>query len=68
MKKTHHDRPVEPGANSHGVIHEIIAARAHEMWEQDGKPEHRADDFWLAAEQEQVTGKRKADPILPVKI
>ncbi len=66
MKNHHHEGHVPPGPNSRGVIHETIATRAYEMWEQDGRPDHRADDFWLAAEQEQVTGKRKADPLLPV--
>jgi len=28
-----------------------IRARAHELWEQAGKPEGRDDEFWLQAEQ-----------------
>jgi len=68
MKKTHHDSPIEPGANSRGVIHEVIAARAYEMWEHSGRPDDQADAFWLAAECEQVTGKKNPafNPALPV--
>lgn len=68
MKNTHHDGPVEPGANSRGVIHAIIAARAYEMWEHSGHPDGQADAFWFAAEQEQVTGKKHPafNPALPV--
>lgn len=54
--KNHHHGHVEPGANSRSVIHETIAARAHEMWERAGRPENQAEAFWLAAEREQVTG------------
>jgi hypothetical protein len=28
-----------------------IRARAHELWEQAGKPEGRDDEFWQQAEQ-----------------
>ena len=68
MKNHHHNGPVEPGANSRGVIHEIIAARAYEMWEHSGRPDDQADAFWFAAEQEQVTGKKQPafNPALPV--
>jgi hypothetical protein len=60
MKKTHHSPPVEPGPNSHSVIHELIATRAYEMWDHGGRPDDQADAFWFAAEQEQVTGQRNA--------
>jgi hypothetical protein len=29
---------------------EQIRIRAHELWEQAGKPEDRDDEFWLLAE------------------
>ncbi len=68
MKKTHHDKPVAPGANSRGVIHETISARAYEMWEHSGRPENQAEAFWFAAECEQVTGQKHPafNPALPV--
>ena len=31
---------------------EQIRARAHELWEQAGKPEGREDEFWLLAEKD----------------
>jgi hypothetical protein len=31
---------------------EQIRCRAHELWEQAGKPEGREMDFWLQAERE----------------
>jgi hypothetical protein len=68
MKNHHHNGPVEPGANSRGVIHDTIAARAYELWDQSGRPDHQAEAFWLAAEREQVTGHRSPafNPALPV--
>jgi hypothetical protein len=33
-----------------------IERRAYELWEQAGKPEERAADFWLAAERELADG------------
>ena len=30
----------------------LIRKRAHEMWVNDGRPENRALDYWLAAESE----------------
>jgi len=32
------------------VAHEEIARRAHELWEQEGRPEGRHGEHWLAAE------------------
>jgi hypothetical protein len=69
MKKIHHQGPVPPSANSRGVIHETIATRAYEMWEQGGRPDNQAEAFWLAAECEQVTGHHSQplrEPALPV--
>ena len=34
-----------------------IRARAHELWQQAGKPEGKHDEFWLQAEQELKAGK-----------
>jgi hypothetical protein len=31
---------------------EQIRIRAHELWEQAGKPEDRDDEFWLLAEKD----------------
>lgn len=59
MKKVHHQGPVPPSPNSRSVIHEVIAVRAYELWEHSGRPDGQADAFWLAAECEQVTGKRR---------
>ena len=33
-------------------IHERIRARAHQLWEADGRPEGREQEHWLAAETE----------------
>ena len=35
---------------------EQIRARAHELWEQAGKPEGREDEFWHQAEKELAQG------------
>ena len=29
-----------------------IAARAHEIWEREGRPDHKAEEHWRRAEQE----------------
>jgi hypothetical protein len=36
---------------------EQIRVRAHELWEQAGKPEGREDEFWHQAEKEMSQGK-----------
>ena len=36
-----------------------IRARAHQLWEDAGKPEGRRDEFWHQAEQE-LSGDRAA--------
>jgi hypothetical protein len=33
-----------------------IRARAHELWEQHGRPQGRDEEFWLRAERELVGG------------
>jgi hypothetical protein len=35
-----------------GPSDDQIRARAHELWEQAGKPDGRPDDFWLEAERQ----------------
>ena len=35
---------------------EQIKVRAHELWEQAGKPEGREDEFWHQAEKELAQG------------
>ena len=34
------------------VTHDEIARRAHELWEQNGRPEGRSEEHWLAAERQ----------------
>jgi hypothetical protein len=43
--------------------HQQIRARAHQLWEQAGKPQDRDDEFWHAAEQE----LRNADKSSPLR-
>jgi len=33
-------------------LQERIRARAHELWEQSGRPDGREDEFWYQAERE----------------
>jgi len=40
---------------------EEIKKRAHELWEQKGKPEGREDEFWELAEQ-QLRNEDKSSP------
>lgn len=41
---------------------EEIRKRAHELWEQAGKPEGREDEFWRLAEQE-LRNEDKSSPL-----
>ena len=52
MKKHHHNDPVAHNPNSRPEIHEAIATRAYELWQEQGKPENQADELWLQAERE----------------
>lgn len=36
---------------------EDIRQRAHEIWEQNGRPEDRDEEFWLQAERELFDGR-----------
>jgi len=38
-------------------IQALVRARAHELWQQAGAPEGRADEFWFAAENELEYGE-----------
>ena len=40
---------------------EMIRRRAHELWEQEGRPEGREMDFWLQAESE-IAGEQVDTP------
>jgi hypothetical protein len=46
--------PVPPGAAAPDAATEpaAIRARAYELWERAGSPEHRAGEFWLEAERQ----------------
>jgi hypothetical protein len=35
-----------------GVTHETIELRAYELWEQEGRPSGRAEEFWFRASTE----------------
>ncbi len=54
MKNHHHQGHIAPTPNSRPQIHETIAVRAYELWEQHGRPENQADEHWLQAEIELV--------------
>lgn len=41
--------------------HEEILARAHDIWEQSGRPEGHAMEHWLRAEQELRKERAQAD-------
>jgi Protein of unknown function (DUF2934). len=40
------------GKISETAAHEEIARRAHELWEQEGRPEGRDFDHWIEAERQ----------------
>ena len=39
-----------------------IAARAYKLWEENGRPEGKEDEFWHAAEQ-QLLNEDKSNPM-----
>jgi hypothetical protein len=51
--------PIKPGETkvNSAISEEDVRRRAHELWEQWGRPEVAGDKFWLLAEQELVHGK-----------
>ena len=40
--------------------HEEIACRAHDLWENEGRPEGRELEHWLQAESQIQQGRRQA--------
>lgn len=44
--------PTEQDITKQDITEQDIRDRAHQLWEQAGKPEGREDEFWHAAEQE----------------
>jgi hypothetical protein len=46
-------------------LHERIRRRAYALWEQDGRPEGRADEYWLRAEAELAGSGGEALPGTP---
>jgi hypothetical protein len=50
------ERQQDPAAEQQSVreevAHEEIARRAHELWEQDGRPEGRHEEHWMEAEKQ----------------
>ena len=41
---------------------EQVRKRAYELWEQDGKPDNRHDEFWHQAQAE-ITSSGKDEPV-----
>ena len=41
-----------PGSRTNPVSHDEISRRAQEIWEQEGRPEGRAEEHWTRAENE----------------
>jgi hypothetical protein len=39
-----------------GIPESRVRARAHELWEQHGRPQGRDEEFWLRAERELIGG------------
>jgi hypothetical protein len=59
MKNHHHNGHIESTSpNSKTAIHEAIAVRAYELWEERGHPENQADALWLEAERELVAEQK----------
>jgi Protein of unknown function (DUF2934) len=42
---------------------ERIRQRAYELWERDGRPPDRADEYWLQAEQDIAASLNGADSV-----
>ena len=68
MKNHHHNGPIKPKAKVRPTVHAVIAAKAYELWERDGKPEHRAEANWFEAERDLLALQRwnQSEPVLPV--
>jgi hypothetical protein len=49
-----------------GGAEDQIRERAYALWELDGRPEGRSEDYWQQARQEFEAGSREAEPEPPV--
>jgi hypothetical protein len=55
----------------HSISHAEIASRAQQLWEEEGKPEGKADEHWSRAEAElrihqlEEIAAGKAFPVIP---
>jgi Protein of unknown function (DUF2934) len=38
----------------HADVHDLIKTRAYRLWEEEGRPEGRADEHWFRAETEVI--------------
>ena len=41
-----------PGSRTNPVLHDEISRRAQAIWEEEGRPEGRAEEHWIRAERE----------------
>jgi hypothetical protein len=46
-----------PGSRTNPVGHDEISRRAQAIWEEEGRPEGRAEEHWMRAEHELSQGK-----------
>ena len=44
--------PPNEDPRSNPSVHDQVARRAHELWEQDGRPQGRHEQHWLEAERQ----------------
>jgi hypothetical protein len=47
------------------TLADAISARAYQLWEAAGRPEHRNQEFWLLAEHELKAKPKVSGPIAP---
>jgi len=66
MKNHHHNGSIHRAETA--LVHATIAAKAYEIWERDGCPEHRAEATWLEAERDLLAVQKwnQSSPALPV--
>ena len=50
------DKPVESGAESVADHEQVIRDRARELWEEEGRPEGRDEEYWRRAANELMSG------------
>ena len=41
-----------PGSRTNPVLHDEISRRAQAIWEEEGRPEGKAEEHWIRAERE----------------